>query len=361
LSSLHRVLAQNRDEVLRRWASEVRKLQPDPAISGAALVDHVPKFLDELCGLLRAFEVLKAEGGDRSSTAADHGSQRFRLGFDLDAVVREYGTLHRCILDVAYQHGTGVTLDEQNILVQVINEGIADAVLQYTRQRDVELARQNNEHFAFVAHELRNPLGSVELAFSSLTEKGLLPDHPMVKVLGRGVRRAKDLIENTLSLMVTSQAIELRPRRLKVSDLIQDAVHESQPAALDKGISVVVDTQGDAEVEADERLIRSALTNLIGNAVKFTHPGRPVHVRWNGDAERLTIEIEDGCGGLPDGAAEKMFAPFVQVGDNRTGFGLGLAIARQALQAHGGTIRVRNRPGDGCTFIVELVLAPGPG
>ncbi|HEY3593490.1 MAG TPA: ATP-binding protein, partial [Polyangiaceae bacterium] len=110
----------------------------------------------------------------------------------------------------------------------------------------------------------------------------------------------------------------------------------------------------DPQINLDERLMRSAITNLVGNAVKFTRPGGSVHVHLFEEAGRALIEIEDTCGGLPANAVENMFTPFVQVGDNRTGFGLGLAIARQALQAHGGNITVRDRPGVGCTFRVEV-------
>jgi signal transduction histidine kinase len=303
-----------------------------------------------------------AAGSDRTSTAAKHGDQRYRLGFDLDAVVREYGKLHQCILEIAHRHGVKATLGEQRVLAEAINEGIVDAITQYTRQRDAELLRQANEHFAFVAHELRNPLGAAELAMSSLARKGLLPQSSMSDVLGRALRRMKDLIENTLSLMLTSQTIELRLGRMKISEAVREAVHDSEPAALDKDVAIVVESDSGAtevEIEADQRLLHSALTNLVSNAVKFTRRGEPVRIRWHQHRGMLSLEIADHCGGLPPDAASKIFAPFVQMGENRSGFGLGLAIARQAVQAHGGTIQVRNRPDLGCTFVVELPVTRG--
>jgi hypothetical protein len=68
----------------------------------------------------------------------------------------------------------------------------------------------------------------------------------------------------------------------------------------------------------------------------------------------VTIEVADACGGLPPGKVDDLFAPLVQRGENRSGFGLGLAIARQAVEAHGGSIDVRDDPGDGCVFTIEL-------
>jgi signal transduction histidine kinase len=107
----------------------------------------------------------------------------------------------------------------------------------------------------------------------------------------------------------------------------------------------------------DPRLVSSALTNLVRNAVKFTHQGGTVEIRARVAEERVSIEVEDGCGGLPPGFVERAFAPFAQMGADRTGFGLGLAIAKQAADAHGGSIRVQNLPGKGCIFVLELPMA----
>ena len=128
--------------------------------------------------------------------------------------------------------------------------------------------------------------------------------------------------------------------------------------AADKGIQLSVDTGGALEVVGDRTLIVSALTNLVQNAVKYSHPEGSVAVRSTEDgAGRVVIEIEDECGGLPAGTAENLFAPFVQASEDRTGLGLGLTIAYQVVDAHGGTIGVRDVPGRGCVFVVALPKA----
>jgi signal transduction histidine kinase len=99
----------------------------------------------------------------------------------------------------------------------------------------------------------------------------------------------------------------------------------------------------------------------VGNAVKFSHRGGTVRVVCRTVEIGVAIEVEDQCGGLPAGAADKMFTAFVQVGTDRTGFGLGLAIAMQAVQAHGGSIHARSREGDGCTITIELPRVAGGG
>ncbi len=96
--------------------------------------------------------------------------------------------------------------------------------------------------------------------------------------------------------------------------------------------------------------------NLLNNAFKFTRSGGHVVLRALSFDDRLRIEVEDECGGLPDGQ-DDLFRPFSERrGSDRSGLGLGLSIARKAVQAHGGSIHHRNVPGHGCVFVVDLPL-----
>jgi signal transduction histidine kinase len=124
-----------------------------------------------------------------------------------------------------------------------------------------------------------------------------------------------------------------------------------------RGIEVRTEIAGPAEVAGDPELLGSALTNLVQNAVKFTHAGGVVVIRTAVTERTLTIEVEDECGGLPTDRADELFKPFVQRSTDRSGIGLGLAIARAAIEAHRGTLRVRNLPGQGCVFAITLPRA----
>jgi signal transduction histidine kinase len=75
----------------------------------------------------------------------------------------------------------------------------------------------------------------------------------------------------------------------------------------------------------------------------------------------VLFEVFDGCGGLPEDLPQKLFQPFVQVGEDRSGFGLGLVIVKQAVEAHGGAVRVVNDPPQGCCFVVELPRSSSEG
>ena len=111
-------------------------------------------------------------------------------------------------------------------------------------------------------------------------------------------------------------------------------------------------------VRADEQLLHSAVSNLLHNAFKFTRKHGQVSLKSFATGGHVFIEIGDECGGLPEGKAQAFFAPFEQHGANRTGLGLGLSISRRAVEAMGGALRVRDLPGEGCVFTIDLPRQP---
>jgi hypothetical protein len=107
-------------------------------------------------------------------------------------------------------------------------------------------------------------------------------------------------------------------------------------------------------IDADRDLLMAAVGNLLQNAFKFTHHGTEVTLNAYAVADRILIDVEDNCGGLPVGAAATMFKPFVQYGANKTGLGLGLSIARLSVESNSGVLSVRDIPGSGCVFTIDL-------
>jgi signal transduction histidine kinase len=96
------------------------------------------------------------------------------------------------------------------------------------------------------------------------------------------------------------------------------------------------------------------LSNLLQNAFKFTARRTEVTLTAYGSADRVRIDVADHCGGLQSGEAEAMFLPFVQTAGDKTGLGLGLSICRRSVEANGGLLSVRNHPGTGCVFTIDL-------
>jgi signal transduction histidine kinase len=352
---LHEVLAAHRSDIIQRWLEAVRGTLHPESMPRVELVDHLPNFLEHVIARL-------ARDPDTDSTeiAEEHGGQRLALGFSLDSVVREYGALRIAILAVAREHAAAVTARDHEVIFECVIDGIAIAVSEYSRQRDAEMQRQATEHFAFIAHELRNPLSSSLLALGSLEARGQLDvSDRTVQVMARGLRTMQDLIDHSLRIARFGSGVDLKPEAVQLRTLLEETQSAVALNAEAKDIRLELSLDGDHEMVVDVRLIQSALSNLVRNAIKFTHAAGTVRVRGKASGRRVTIEIEDACGGLPAGDVEKIFSPFIQLGAGAdSGFGLGLAIARQAVDAHGGTLRVQNVPDRGCIFVLDLPTSP---
>jgi signal transduction histidine kinase len=135
-------------------------------------------------------------------------------------------------------------------------------------------------------------------------------------------------------------------------------VTESLSAIAKEFEFIVAPVEPGLRVHADEQLLHSAVSNLLHNAFKFTRTHGKVSIKSFAAGERVLIEVADECGGLPEGKAQALFAPFEQRGANRTGLGLGLSISRRAVEAMGGELRVRDVPGKGCVFTIDLPRQP---
>ncbi len=355
--ALHDLLAAKGAEVLTRWEAQVRGTLAPESMPPIELIDHLPKFLEEILAALRDDAGLSSAGPtpEESGTASSHGEQRLRLGFSLDSVVREYGVFRDAIIATANAAGVEISFREMEVVFDCIITGIARAVSEYSSQRDAELLRQANEHFAFIAHELRSPLSAATLALMQLKAKGQLPTEGRARAtLERGLRQASDLIDQTLHIARVASGIELRPQWTTLHALFEDAELEAISEAESKGVEFRIRLEGNERVNLDVRLVRSAISNLVRNGVKYSNPGGTVELRGSVADGRAKIEVEDCCGGLEPGKVEEAFAPFVRLDSRQSGFGLGLAIAKQAVDAHGGNIRVQNLPGKGCIFVLEL-------
>lgn len=347
---LHDLIVQHRAEIVARWTESIHTRLAPEGTTKVELVDHLPAFLDEVALNLAEH----GDGTDPSLTAAQHGVQRLRLGFNLAALVREYGMLRDTLMTMVRETHLAVDPRDLDVLFDSLISGIADAVTQYTEEREAELRRQSNEHFAFVAHELRNPLSAAQLSLGNLQSKGALPESRSAEILKRSLGRMQQLIEQSLGMAFAGAGLALQRSHVKLGELIEEATMEASILAEEKGIHLELPASDATSLDLDRKLILSALNNLVRNAVKFTPAGGEVKVRLRTEADRVAIDVEDRCGGIPAKNLETLFSPFVQAGTDRSGFGLGLSIAKQAAAAHGGSIEVANFPEKGCVFTLTL-------
>jgi signal transduction histidine kinase len=154
--------------------------------------------------------------------------------------------------------------------------------------------------------------------------------------------------------------MELQKREhVRVAELIDEIGIAAAFQADEHGHHLVVEpVEFGIVVDADPQILAAALGNLLQNAFKFTRPHTKVSLTTRATADRVVIEVADECGGLVGGDGEGLFRAFEQRGDDRTGLGLGLSISRRGVEANGGVVRVRDLPGTGCVFSVDLPRLP---
>ncbi|HEX7667038.1 MAG TPA: GAF domain-containing protein, partial [Polyangiaceae bacterium] len=172
-SPLAELIGSQRDLIVARFVSDsVRKDLPPAGVAHRLVVDHIPRFLDELA------RQLTTRGADGSSTATgvarEHGEQRWELGYDLEGLIREYGVLRHCILQVAQERGAAPSLDDIDSLSRLLNDAIAAATAEYIRYRDQETNAQRTD-LAFLAE-------AGELLSSSLDYRSTLAKLPALLV-----------------------------------------------------------------------------------------------------------------------------------------------------------------------------------
>jgi len=177
---------------------------------------------------------------------------------------------------------------------------------------------------------------------------------------GNSLSRMRTLIDRTLAEVRLGAAIQ-RAERVSVAELMEEIEIVATVETNDRDIHLSVETEPyDMDVHADRQILVSAIANLVQNAFKFTRPGGHITLRAHLVGERVLIEVKDECGGLPPGKFEDLFRPFEQKGHDHTGLGLGLSISAKGVRASGGEIHVRDLPGSGCVFTIDLPRASPP-
>ncbi|HEY6926537.1 MAG TPA: sensor histidine kinase [Steroidobacteraceae bacterium] len=351
LSSL---LARRRTEIIERWTQRIEREHQGKELSCGELCDHLPRIFDELVATLRAQESPR----DTEPASIAHGVQRLRVGFDVVEVIREYEILADCILDELDAAGRTISTQTFRRVQNLLNTGRAHAVSAYVERRDEDIAREHSQHVAFVAHELRGPLMAAFLSATALQKQARPEDNRGLSILARNLKSLRELIDQVLIADRLASRVQLTRETFDLRELFEEVVTDAGLAAERNRVELVIDAPDTLPFNGDRRLIRSAVSNIVGNAVKFTHEGRAITLRATRSGGFTTIEVEDGCGGLPEGNPEELFEPLVQRGNDRSGFGLGLAIVKQAIEAHGGSARVRSLPGRGCVFSLEMPESP---
>ena len=370
---LHEFLTDNRIELIESCRSKVAQ-RPAPRANKEELEYGIPLFLDQLIKTLRVEQTAEplqsrkvsgpSGGGspvlsEVGKTAAQHGRELLQHGFTVEQVVHDYGDLCQAITDLAFEHEEPITTDEFRTLNRCLDNGIAEAVTEFSYQRDVvrgdEHEQALNRRLGFLSHELRNLVATATLALEAIKSGHVALNGATGAILDRSLVGLVNLIDRSLAEVRMTAGMAPRHQLFALDSFIAEVTVSASLEARVKGsVFTVSAVDPSLAVESDRDLLLAALGNLLQNAFKFTQHGSEVTLNTYAVADRILIEVEDHCGGLPSGDAERIFLPFTQESADKSGLGLGLSISRRSVEANGGVLRVRDVPGSGCVFTIDL-------
>ncbi len=228
-----------------------------------------------------------------------------------------------------------------------------------------ELDQMKSEFVSMVSHELKTPLTSMKEAASLLLDglAGPMTDRQkrLVEIMDQGIRRLLHTVTELLDVSrMESGTIQLDRQECDMNDVVASLVSEIWPIAEASGVRLEVDyAEGGCLVSMDRNKILQVLTNLTHNAIKSSPEGSMVRIRVRNASGCVVTEIEDHGKGIPEEDLPRIFEKFYQSRSSRGygGMGLGLAISRGIVDAHGGTIYAQSRVGKGSLFAFSLPCA----
>jgi two-component system, chemotaxis family, CheB/CheR fusion protein len=338
-------------------------------------------------------------------TAWNDGAERL-LGFSEAEAVGQSGTIvftpedraaGRAEMEMAQAAATGRAMDERwhvrksgarfwaNGVLHAVRgpgaavRGFVKVLRDETVRKETEIAlqaaknaaddanRMKDEFLAVMSHELRTPLSAILLWAGILNA-----NHPDREELKEGLaaiitsaEAQKELIEDMLDTSrIASGTLRLKLRNVDLASLVRDSTEAILPTAVAKKVAIKIDLSPDTgDVRADTDRLRQVIWNLLTNAVKFTPSGGSIHVTTARRGDTAEVEVADTGEGISSEFLPYLFEPFKQADASTTrrqgGVGLGLAITRQLVELHGGTISAQSPgPGKGATFTVRIPSAP---
>ena len=290
---------------------------------------------------------------------------------DLGRRIHEIAARGRESTDRAQDNVPVQALDEVGELATAFNAlverfAVAEKTYADALARIEEIDRERSTFLATVSHELRTPLNAIlgfaDVLLSEVDGPLLGEAREEVAVIKQSGLHLLALINDILELSaIASGQLRLNRAEVDLVPIAEEVVREAIGARGDKPVALRVIARPKCPTFADGRRVRQILTNLVGNALKFTPRGEVV-VSLDSDGHYVTIRVTDTGPGIPKEEREAIFAEYRQGGDRRArrrGTGLGLAIARRLALMHGGTIHVESEVGVGSTFVLRLPIRGG--
>ena len=358
------------EEILTEWEAFASTQSPAAdTMDVAALRDHAKQMLEAIAHDIQTSQTgeeqdLKSRGlapkQDGHSAAAAHGMLRQQVGFDLGQLVAEFRALRASVLRIwlsKKRFGDAPTAYEIARFNEAIDQALAESVATYSEG----LARARDTFLGILGHDLRTPLGATWGAVEILAKS---KDEPARDTAYAAANRSlaamgamiRDLLEFTRTRL--GKGIPISPDAADLQRVCQSSIEEMSFAY--PGVSFALTAEGETVGAFDRDRMHQVVSNLLGNAVQHAEPGSQVVLRTGAADETLWLEVTNKGRVIPPEHLQSIFDPLVQIASGEapskgsTNLGLGLFIAREIVQAHGGLIEASSTAERGTTFAVKL-------
>ncbi|MEO8701550.1 MAG: HAMP domain-containing sensor histidine kinase [Kofleriaceae bacterium] len=349
-------LATNRAELVRRCRAKVaQRVSPTP--TEVELEQGIPALITQLISALR---VDPASAGtvpaEVAAAASKHGDLLLRKGFTLEQVVNDYGDLCQALTELAQELDSPITVHEFHVFNRCLDSAIASAVTEFGRGREQVVAAyasaRVNDRIGVLANELRTSVNAAMLAFSAIKSGKVAAAGATGEILDRSLTRLSDIVERTLAEVRLGSGSKVRPETIQMAEFLERLSVFAVLESTSRKLHFVIECDAPLVVHADPQLLASAISILLQNALRFTRRGGHVVLSARALANHVVVGVHCECGGLQPHTLATVL-PLLQsdsIPDNSSG----LSICRHSVALIGGTVGVRDLPGKGCIFTIEL-------
>lgn len=292
-------------------------------------------------------------------------SSPIERSFELSNMVKQFIETGKDSFDV---HDS-VTKNSYRITVHQISSDSEEEIIPIAIIEDISEERRLDEFKRYLvsdlSHQLKTPIASMKIAVEALQDYGLLEDKEkslrLLKNLKKDVERLGEILEKILLLSKIQSYTrnELKIEKFNLSDLVKEIVQLLEPQAQEKQLNFEMQTN-DVVVEADKVLIEEAVLNIVENAVKFSEAEKTIYVRVGKEEKRAFVSVTNFGPVIEKEEIPLLFQRFYRSRKSgiksREGFGLGLSLAKNIIEVHGGSIGVESSEEKGTTFTIWLPI-----
>jgi two-component system, OmpR family, phosphate regulon sensor histidine kinase PhoR len=364
---LAELIETKKDDILETWRSRVRPILKERNLETPALNNELPQFLGEIAQRIRDVDTPyswkdQVDMEEQvSRTASNHGKQRFNVGYDIVEVLKEYGILREVITEMAESKGLVIGGKGGHVFNFTLNKAASIAADVFQREKEIEAQNRRKEYLAFVMHDLKTPLNAIMIAAQVIEGNSDSAEivGEMVHIILRSGGQLDEFIQNAIKkeqAEVSEGTEDLVPRVFDLWPLVQSVIEEHRVLAEDSQTNIMNLIPANLTLYADAVAMKTVFRNLISNAIKYAPGGKIVVGVTTSRQDDIECWVRDDGTGIPEERMNSIFEKGSRDPKKKGSTGLGLAMVKKIVEAHGGTITAESKVGEGSTFRLVLPL-----